>query len=218
MSTREFAPPSFAFTPKERVSASEQINLLFAQEYGVFYFDLVEEIQTQGNSFMWCGAVYGTAFYNLNSAFRSQFNTYQYMVAMSGGSVMRQVGVGIRSAITDETVQNTLGVAYDLEGGRLDQEQVSMYYFKRLTMFNCAGEDAGYFRLLRSGGIQCNQCALSMDSDYGREKHLTKYLSGESAPDARLTVFAEDYPRARLVAGVNMVGPVSVYDSRYTGG
>ena len=96
MSTREFAPPSFAFTPKERVSASEQINLLFAQEYGVFYFDLVEEIQTQGNSFMWCGAVYGTAFYNLNSAFRSQFNTYQYMVAMSGGSVMRQVGVVIK--------------------------------------------------------------------------------------------------------------------------
>ena len=89
MSVREFVPPSFAFTPKERVSASEQINMHYAQEYGVFYLDLVEEVQSQGNSFMWCGSVHGAAFYNLNSAFRSQFNTYQYMVSMSGGSIMR---------------------------------------------------------------------------------------------------------------------------------
>ena len=102
---------------------------------------------------MWCGAVHGSAFFNLNSAFRSQFNTYQFMISINGGAVMRQVGVGIRSAISDETVRNTLGVAYDLEGGSADQEQVSMYYFKRLVMSDCAGEDSGFFRLLRSGGI-----------------------------------------------------------------
>ena len=94
--------------------------MLFAQEYGVFFFELVEEIQSEGNSFEWCGAVYGTAFYNHNSAFRSRFNTFQNMIAMSGGSVMRQVGVGIRSAISDETILNTIGVAYDFEGGRAD--------------------------------------------------------------------------------------------------
>lgn len=92
----------------------------------------------------------------MNSAFRSQYNTYKNMISMNGGSIIRQVGVGIRSAISDETIQNAIGVAYDLEGGDADQEQVSMYYFKRLIMSNCAGEDAGYFRLLRSGGMQCN--------------------------------------------------------------
>ena len=93
-----------------------------------------------------------------------------------------------------------------------------MYYFKNLIMTNCAGEDSGYFRLLRSGGIQCNQCNLSMDKDYDREKHLVKYLGQAYVTSERLTVFDKDYPRDRLVDGMNMVGPISVYDSRYTGG
>ena len=62
------------------------------------------------------------------------------MISMNDGSVMRQFGSGIRSAITDESVFNTLGVAYSLEGGDSSEEQVSMYYFKKLIMKNCAGE------------------------------------------------------------------------------
>ena len=131
---------------------------------------------------------------------------------------MSQVGVGIRSAISDETIDHTIGVAYDFEGGRADQAQVSMYYFKRLIMSNCAGEDSGYFRLLRSGGIQCNQCDLSMDEDYDREKHIFKYLSTQFVTTERLTVFDRNYPRERLLDGLNMVGSISVTDSRYTGG
>ena len=56
-------------------------------------------------------------------------------------------------AIEDDSVLNTIGVAYNLEGGSSYEQQVSMYYFKRIEMQDCTGEDAGYFSLLRSGGI-----------------------------------------------------------------
>ena len=63
------------------------------------------------------------------------------------------MGQGIRSAISDESVISTIGVAYSLEGGSSYDEQVSMYYFKKISLKNCVGEDAGYMKLVRSGGI-----------------------------------------------------------------
>ena len=210
VSTREFVPPSFAFTPKERVSSSEVINIPYAQQYGVFYFEMVEEVQADGNSFTWCAAIEGTGFYSHNSAYRATFNTFQYMVAVNGGAVMRQVGVGVRSAITDETVDHTLGVAYDLEGGDEADIQASMYYFKKLVMQNCAGEEAGFFRFVRSGGVQCNQCELSMRDIEDREDALIVF---RDAPAARSTIFEDEYLYTRLLDGLNTLGPVQVLDS-----
>lgn len=132
MSDRTFPPPKHDFTPQERVSASETVNLLFAQEYGQFYFDLINQVQVTSNSFQWCGAVWGTAFYNYNSAYRAKLNAYSYMVAINGGAIMRQEGQGIRSAIDQDDVVATIGVAYSLEGGSSYDEQVSMYYFKKI--------------------------------------------------------------------------------------
>lgn len=34
VSTRTFAPPTLAFSPQERVSSSEAVDFMFAQEYG----------------------------------------------------------------------------------------------------------------------------------------------------------------------------------------
>jgi len=45
VSNAVFAPPTLAFTPQERVTSSESLNLRYAQEYGQFYFDFVDEIQ-----------------------------------------------------------------------------------------------------------------------------------------------------------------------------
>ena len=44
VSDRKFPPPTLDFTPQERASSSETVNLLFAQEFGQFYFDLVNEV------------------------------------------------------------------------------------------------------------------------------------------------------------------------------
>lgn len=74
-------------------------------------------MQAEANTFRYCGAVWGTGFFNYNSAYRAKFNTFYKMVAINGGSVMRQVGQGIRSAISNESVISTIGVAYSLEGG-----------------------------------------------------------------------------------------------------
>ena len=66
---------------------------------------------------------------------------------------MRQAGQGIRSAIDQDSVVGTIGVAYSLEGGSSYDEQVSMYYFKKISLKDCVGEDAGYLKLVRSGAI-----------------------------------------------------------------
>ena len=92
VSTRKFEPPKLSFTPQERVSSSETVKMLFAQEYGQFYFDFVNEVQAEANSFKYCGAVWGTAFFNLNSAYRAKLNSYNHMIAVNGGSIMRQFG------------------------------------------------------------------------------------------------------------------------------
>ena len=100
------------------------------------------------------------------------------MIAINEGSIMRQVGKGITSAIEYDDVINTVGVAYSLEGGSDYDEQVSMYYFSRIKLFNCAGEDAGYFKLLRSGAIQCLRCEFRMNDRLSREFLLMEFVNG----------------------------------------
>lgn len=88
---------------------------------------------------------------------------------------MRQVGLGIRSAIDDETVRKTIGVAYNFQGGDNYNEQFSMYYFRYLKMSDCVGDDSGYMRLLRSGGIQCNRCEMSMNQYLTRDSMIEQF-------------------------------------------
>ena len=91
---------------------------------------------------------------------------------------MRQEGLGIRSAIEQDDVVGTIGVAYSLEGGSSYDEQVSMYYFEKIMLKNCVGEDAGYLKLLRSGAIQCLQCEFYMYERLSRETILLEFING----------------------------------------
>lgn len=113
------------------------------------------------------------------------------MQAIEGGSVMRQVGVGIRSAIEDETVRKTIGVAYFLQGSDNYLEQYSMYYFRNLKMADCVGDDSGYMRLLRSGGIQCNQCEMSMNQYLTRDSVIEQFSKPYDSQIA--SVFSYEY-------------------------
>ena len=51
-----FEIPRFSFTPIEHVDSSEQVREAYAQDYGVFYFETVNEVSTKENGFKWCGA------------------------------------------------------------------------------------------------------------------------------------------------------------------
>ena len=136
------------------------------------------------------------------------------MLAINGGSIMRQVGQGIRSAISNESVISTIGVAYSLEGGSSYEEQVSMYFFKSLTMKNCVGEDAGYMKLVRSGGIQCNECDFYMNEKWTREDALVEMWDG---PSQKESVYNKAYLLTRITEGINPIAPIMVIQSQYTG-
>lgn len=55
-----------------------------------------------------------------------------------------------------------------------------MYFFKQISLKNCVGEDAGYFKLVRSGAIQCNTCDLYMDENLTRDGALEEFTFGPS--------------------------------------
>lgn len=178
-STDEFESPIFAFTPRGSVTQQiEKVSFLYAQYYGVFFFDTVVEVQAEGNSFEWCGAVWGTGFFNFNSVYRGWYNSFKYMVAVNGGAVMRSVGVDIRQAINSETTSYTLGVAYDFEGGAEFEDQISMFFMKNIIMTNCVGAKVGFLRFVRSGGIQCNQCDLSYKAGFGTFTAISAFRNG----------------------------------------
>ena len=112
---------------------------------------------------------------------------------------------------------NTLGVAYDFEGDFVrnhEDEQTSMYYMQSIVMSDCVGEDAGFFRMVKSGGLQCNRCDLSMKPGFNRTVAL---LIFKDRPSTAAGVFSTLYPQTRLLEGFNLMGPIQVMNSRYTG-
>ena len=56
VSMTTFEIPRFSFTPIEHVDSSEQVREAYAQYFGVFYFETVNEVSTKENGFKWCGA------------------------------------------------------------------------------------------------------------------------------------------------------------------
>lgn len=89
-----------------------------------------------------------------------------------------------------------------------------MYFFKSLSLKNCVGEDAGYMKLVRSGGIQCNECNFYMNELWNRELALADMFEGPSQKEA---VYSREYLLTRITDGINPLGPIVVIQSQYTG-
>ena len=89
-----------------------------------------------------------------------------------------------------------------------------MYYFKRLIMKDCVGDDTGYLRMVRSGGMQLNQADISMTENYDRIMAITNFIQGA---DQRKSVFDDEYMKNLLPNGINLLGSISVTSSEYTG-
>ena len=138
------------------------------------------------------------------------------MVSIGDGSVLRSIGTKVRSAITDENILHAMGVAYSLEGGGPLEDQVSMYYFKRVVMKNCAGERTGYFSLLRSGALQMNQVELSMSLLLTEYTLLRRFIDNASEA-LTSSVFSDSYILTRLPERWNEQGPISIIDCRFDG-
>ena len=58
-------------------------------------------------------------------------------------------------------------------------------------MSDCVGEDSGFFRMIKSGGLQCNQCSLSMKEGFGRTEAL---LIFKDRPSTAAGVLSTLYP------------------------